>query len=884
MAYDQGFTNKWKNLIIKKLADKGMTVQIGKLTLDPVNGLTARDVRWLDPKNRNHQLASISHLSLAVDLSKVDLGKMLEGESSYRNLLDTLDLRQASLSLPMDPDAPDGGPLEIHGLDARLHLAGNRVDITKAEGNLNGIKVRVRGSIDIDLPPRPSGTKEEMERHKREDETRLKNLQSALRRSIEFLNKFKSATPEKAAVDIDLEGPVANPALLHATVRLHAGALRCGTFALQNLTAEADLTGGVISLRRLEIQDKDGLLSGQAFWSLTDSRAIDFWVDSTVDLHALLKGVLGMQGLGEVVFYQPPHVRADGKILLPESFINPKAKPEEPTDGFSLPLDVVARVDCRKFTSHGVIFGGLHGDFAVKEGEFYARNLQLEHESGTATGQVMKTKEGGIKYHLKWNVSLLAALPFVESELVQQVLTAFEFTKSSYVSIEAAGAWADLNPETWTGSLQADLRNFSYREVPIKSITGDITIAGGKLIGRNIVLQRPDGEVRAQQVNVIFAESMLEVIGAVVTTQPLPLAKMFAPMILQQVEPYVFASPPTLHVDGRIALRGDLQSRSDLRVKLAAASRRIDISVAGQHHQLTSASGVLHWVDDTIGLELTGKSAPGLNHSGVKCAREADLQFDGQFGVGPKIGKVLNWKLITHAAEGVLLSLAGKEIPATSLVATVTADQEKLQIDGTARVYGGGLTATFAFPDITRDVPYHSTVQIERIGFPELTKLYDPKKEAVGELSGFLNFTGQGAESGRIKGTGRIIIHDGDVFAIPLFGPLSKMISTILPVGKLIYSVAREANADIKVENGTVSTEKFEAQTTTFKLLVSGLMDYQHDRVDLTARVNLRGAPGLLLLPVSKLFEYEAQGNLGEPGWHPKYLGIPFLGDKPQPR
>ncbi len=129
-----------------------------------------------------------------------------------------------------------------------------------------------------------------------------------------------------------------------------------------------------------------------------------------------------------------------------------------------------------------------------------------------------------------------------------------------------------------------------------------------------------------------------------------------------------------------------------------------------------------------------------------------------------------------------------------------------------------------------------------------------------------------------------MVINDGDVFAIPLLGPLSKLFSTLLPVGRLIYSVAREATADIRVENGTAITEKFEAQTSTFKLLVSGIVDYTKDRVDLTARMNLRGAPGLLLFPVSKLFEFEAQGTLGEPSWRPKYLSLPFGNDKPEPR
>jgi hypothetical protein len=46
-AWDQGFTKKWRGLIAKELAKHGLRAEIGRLTLDPVEGLTARDVNYL---------------------------------------------------------------------------------------------------------------------------------------------------------------------------------------------------------------------------------------------------------------------------------------------------------------------------------------------------------------------------------------------------------------------------------------------------------------------------------------------------------------------------------------------------------------------------------------------------------------------------------------------------------------------------------------------------------------------------------------------------------------------------------------------------------------------------------------------------------------------
>jgi len=73
----------------------------------------------------------------------------------------------------------------------------------------------------------------------------------------------------------------------------------------------------------------------------------------------------------------------------------------------------------------------------------------------------------------------------------------------------------------------------------------------------------------------------------------------------------------------------------------------------------------------------------------------------------------------------------------------------------------------------------------------------------------------------------------------------------------------------------------FEAATRTFRLTASGVIDVDRDYVDLNARINLRGAPGLLLYPVSKLFEYHAGGTMSNPGWRPKHLPSPFRRDEP---
>ena len=142
----------------------------------------------------------------------------------------------------------------------------------------------------------------------------------------------------------------------------------------------------------------------------------------------------------------------------------------------------------------------------------------------------------------------------------------------------------------------------------------------------------------------------------------------------------------------------------------------------------------------------------------------------------------------------------------------------------------------------------------------------EPDEEpGVDDLAGALG------SAGSLNGAGTATIEEGDVFTIPLFGPLSKLIRNVLPEGnKTGYSVAREAKATFRLENGVLKTEDLEALTNAFRFTGRGRVDCADKTVAFDAAVNTRFAPTrMLLTPVSKLLEYTCEGTLTEPKWRP---------------
>jgi len=63
-------------------------------------------------------------------------------------------------------------------------------------------------------------------------------------------------------------------------------------------------------------------------------------------------------------------------------------------------------------------------------------------------------------------------------------------------------------------------------------------------------------------------------------------------------------------------------------------------------------------------------------------------------------------------------------------------------------------------------------------------------------------------------------------------------------------------------------------------LIGNGNYDFVEDKIELDVRLNVRGPAGLVLFPVSKLFEYRGTGTLAQTRWEPKLFtpAVPIPG------
>jgi hypothetical protein len=267
---------------------------------------------------------------------------------------------------------------------------------------------------------------------------------------------------------------------------------------------------------------------------------------------------------------------------------------------------------------------------------------------------------------------------------------------------------------------------------------------------------------------------------------------------------------------------------------------------------------VAWWIDPDLPKDVAPykfRQAPTITANGV-------YQFHGQKGTKLEIN--------VDGPGGMDYVFLGKTLPFQKITSRLLFTNDRLQIiDLRGNLFSGNVRGSADISLAHGDQHYRAKLAVESIDFPKLTELYWNYKTAQGRLSGAYDFTGDGGNTRLMQGSGTLSVANGDVFAIPVFGPLSGILGSLLP-GKVVgYSIARDAKAAFTAKNGILHTDNFEVAGGWFSMLGDGDIYFLDDKLDFNVRISPKGA-GLLLAPVYKLFEYKGEGSLKNPNWHPK--------------
>ncbi len=515
----------------------------------------------------------------------------------------------------------------------------------------------------------------------------------------------------------------------------------------------------------------------------------------------------------------------------------------------------------------------------------------------------LRGREGALNLTAQWqnNVldfevsSTLMLEPFARLFPKDSPLKDFKF--ASAPQLDAAGQIVHASsPSQYnvTGSVQ--LEKFSFRGMDFDAFSTDFAASGGKLFLRDTKLRAAGGEIGA---SMLFAPEDFRV-RLSNTITPTAFAPLLGKKEREAMKLITFRDAPYLQLDlrgpkpdfaaltgtgflrlGRTSMRGSTLDWGQSKLEIAdnAITYR-DFSLgrgkatgkgtfvydfAGQQVRLQDVEStmppvdVMMWIDPKIAdvikpyrfRQPPRVQADGMIH--LKDPKKNDLHLAIQSDVG------LDYDLLERTLK-FGRTLANVDITGTKVIADIKS----------AELMNGNVGVNAVVSIDPADPTFGAQIDIRRVNFADLTKLYFDYDDSMGVGSGNFKFTARMGQEQQMRGEGSLRVEEGHVFAIPILGPLSDIINKIIPGAG--FQTARLATADFTVGDEKIGTKNLKVEGAGFSLYGYGDIYFVTDRMNMSVRINARGLPGMVLFPVSKLFEYVSTGSVSKPEWRPKII------------
>lgn len=259
------------------------------------------------------------------------------------------------------------------------------------------------------------------------------------------------------------------------------------------------------------------------------------------------------------------------------------------------------------------------------------------------------------------------------------------------------------------------------------------------------------------------------------------------------------------------------------------------------------------------------EGSPDAKTHGVFALKPGDNSHDVRFEVD---GGPFHWERFHLEKARAVLLWKGDTLTITN----VTGRWHGAKVDGSA------------FFDFDRTLPGGTFSFQARVGDGDLRRILkdlEPGRQGKveGRIDGELVVTRANTDDWKSwQGYGQARMTDGLLWDIPLFGVFSPVLNTVLPGAGLGNSRAREATMTYQITNSVILTRDLEIRATAMRMHYDGTVDFDQ-RVNGRMEADLlRDLPvfGLLiskvLLPVTKLFEYEITGTLNNPTTKERYF------------
>ena len=767
-----GMNAQWRENIAYELENIGIIADFDSLRIEPTRGLVAGGVRIYADDTRQDVIAQLEHLVINVDKTKLMRGKLRVNKVS---------LKKAAISLPVDADDPEGPRIVMNDLQGDMILPDkNTVDARNVSGTVAGIRLeldaRIWSNHIVKKNPEPV----------QEEQVGRVKLIARIIQEIQHWHWPKKSPP---LLQLYLEGNVDAPDSARLDFTLTATELERDGVILNDVEINGDYKNKVVTLDAIKLGDGAGKIAAQADFH-TITRSGRFTADSSLHIQRLAQKVFGIGILQQITFSTPPHIQCTGHIKLDHDF-----KPQ---------IQVTGHANTKDFSCLGTRYKLLDTNFSAQGLDVFLTGLHLKHLDGELKGRVL-LKNDTIRYEADSTLPPEAYLAFIRDSPISKALDKAKFDKDASIHLTAKGTMNRSDLTDWAASGTAKLLNFSYKEVPIHSLSGSYEMSSlrSEYTKINAHINYTDYKLRKRHggptsarasvdaITIDRTDSTVKLSNIRTTAWPAPIVKLFASGVADHIDTYRFHRPPSLIASGVFGLK-----KNDPRTNF-----KIDLSSPGSMNY------------DFLGKPLTLQRLKGKVRIKRDRVEVTDLSFN---------------------------------------------------------TFSGSSKGHITVRTNTKQAPYEGAFQWSRLHLKEIGKLYQFDNAERGLLTGRLDLSGHANNIRRFNGKGDLALEKGNLFSVPMLGPLSPLIGTVLGKRNPTRQQAEDASCTFIIKNGVVFSNDFLATTRSLKFTGEGKIDLQTKNMDLLFRMNARGLFSFLSLPLRPfmgLFQFQGKGYVMDPKW-----------------
>lgn len=327
--------------------------------------------------------------------------------------------------------------------------------------------------------------------------------------------------------------------------------------------------------------------------------------------------------LAPLTLAQAPDLNFTGSVTLP-AWTNPQ--PDWTREVWPT-LDLEGGLRLGEGAYRQAQFQSLRTRFKLSPPVLILEELNLQLPDGAARVDYRSDLTTG-DFHWKFDSGLnpKAVLQALETEEQRGLLDELQLTTAPTLRGELFGRWGDA--KSLGGHAEVALSDFVFRGGAISNLTGFVHYTNLVATGTNVVVSNGGNVLNVPLVVADIAAERLYFSNIVSTFDPYLATRMIGQSTFEAIEPYRFATPPTVYLNGSMPFANEKET--DL---------HFDIE-GGPFHwwklNFDHLHGQVHWVTNTLTIaDVRGRGYGGsLNWNGYfdfSPPKQTDFRFNSEF-------------------------------------------------------------------------------------------------------------------------------------------------------------------------------------------------------------------------------------------------------------